>query len=218
MPHPYKFTDEKELSELLPEGRRILNLYLAQALTSNKDRVNIDRSTIRAFHLKKYNPKSLIGPLELYSHIALKIFNEKFKYFSKISNYTEYSEFIFESAILIVNEMNSQAMHSDFIKIGRATKLFNLTCKAMLRDDRLTSEQLIKLCSLAHVPLDSFTLQGICRLSTPFQIPSNASMGWEILDDWGKYMTLQKWLKDFCEKYDSFPLDYEAVAFHKSHN
>jgi len=211
MPRKYKSIQDLVLD--LPLGRARLELDLQKPLLQESDRVNIDKSTIRAFHLKKFNPDAKIGPLRLYANIVKEILDREFGRFSEIDSLADYNEFLIEQATRVSDGMNKYAGSTDFVGFGRASKIFNLTCKALLRESKITKVQREKLIRFAHVPFDSYTLQGICLLETPVKIPLGASMGWNSLNDTKVYLQLQQWLRDVCSEFGFVPLHYEAAVF-----
>jgi hypothetical protein len=217
MPKPHKFESKKELLIALPRAKQILDDYLKQPLKNENDFVNVDKNTIRAFPLRKINTEYKIGPLALYKQTVSEIFKHRFEEFSKLKTENSYSDFIVGSARSIEKIFDSAAKKEGFMGFGRAAKLFNLTCKAMLRSPGIKPEDLKILSGLAHVPFDSYTLQGICKLETPFKIPPNSSMGWTFMNDIQKYLTLQKWVKELCAEADCLALHYEIIAWDAAH-
>jgi len=171
-------------------------------------------STFRAFHLRAKGGRQ---PSVVYREYTKQLISEKLDDLKKIENWDAYSEFVKISANGLVEKFNYEAKESSFLRFGSAAKLLNLSFKHVLKHSGFTVEERDRLTGFLHVPLDSYTLQGIRKLALEFKIPANASMGWESLKNEKIYQEIQKWIKNQCEKISCKPIHYEIAAWNLSH-
>jgi hypothetical protein len=214
---PYVFLSKTELHEALPQTIPMLQEHLKTSFNTIEDAIkdSVAGSTFRAFHLKADDPKK--GPSKIYRKIVSEIFTKKIQYFSCLQNETEYEKFIVKSSNDISKKFNACSGKADMMKFGRASKLFNLSCKAMLRYRGITKVQRDTLAKLVHVPWDTFTIQRIRNLEPPSRIKKTDTMSWIAMNDVSKYKQLQKWIRDICKEADFYPIHYELFAWNKAH-
>jgi hypothetical protein len=216
-PQPYVFDSKEELFNAMRSAIPVLEAYLVEPFESIKDAViqSVGGNTFRAFPLKRLNVKE--KPSQIYRQIVAQIFEANFDKFIGLTSVEAYEKFVIENSQLIAREFDAVAGVSGFMGFGRATKLFNLSCKAMLRYRGVSETQRAILLKLAQVPLDSFTIQGIRLLNPPFNISPAQSMGWDEMNVVCNYQILQRWIRDLCSEIDLYPIHYEVAAWDQSH-
>ncbi|PUE12477.1 hypothetical protein [Limnohabitans sp. T6-20] len=216
-PQPHVFKSKEELHSAMKSAVPILESYLLEPFESIKDAVvqSVGGNTFRAFPLKRLNVDK--KPSQIYRQVVTQIFEHNLEKFVQLTSVDAYEKFVIENSQLIAREFDTAAGVSEFMGFGRASKLFNLTCKAMLRYRGISAQQRATLLALAHVPWDSFTIQGIRLLNPPFTITSTQSMGWDEMNVVASYMMLQRWIRDLCSEVDLHPIHYEVAAWNQSH-
>ena len=216
-PMPHVFKNMQEYNAAIQGVGPILDAYMAVRFSTVKHAVSqsVDRNTIRAFHLKSTGSDQ--KPLDLYRRTLTSYFEKELQNFRRLTSAEDYADFVVQSARMIEAVFDGAAGRMGFMGFGRAAKLFNLTCKSMLRHDQLTDSERDCLMKLLHVPLDSFTLQAIRKLKPPFSIPSTASMGWLKMNDVAAYHQLQEWIRLKCEAVNVYPIHYEIAAWDQAH-
>ncbi len=216
-PQPYVFKSKQELHNAMILAVSELEAYLNDPFESIKDAVvqSVAGNTFRAFPLKRLNAEK--KPSQIYRQVVTQIFEVNFEKFVGLSSVETYEKFVIENSQVIAHEFDAAAGIFEFMGFGRASKLFNLSCKAMLRYRGVTKEQRANLLTLAQVPWDSFTIQGIRLLNPPFKISSTQSMGWDEMNVVENYQVLQRWIRDLCSEVNLYPIHYEVAAWNKSH-
>ncbi len=214
---PYVFASKDELKQALKHAVPTLDAYLEKPYSTIEEAVkhSVSGNTFRAFHVKASTPEN--QPSKIYRRVVNDIFKRKINEFSQFKNSTEYEKFIIDSSNEISINFNLISGKPDMMGFGRATKLFNLSCKAMIRYQGITSIQKENLVKLAHVPWDSFTIQGIRNLEPPFPIKANETMAWAAMNDVSKYKQLQQWIRILCSEVNLYPIHYEIAAWDKAH-
>jgi len=214
---PYVFASKDELKQALKNAVPILDAYLAKPYITIEEAVkhSVSSNTFRAFHVKASSPEN--QPSKIYRRLVNDIFKRKIHEFSQLENLIEYENFIIDSSNEISINFNLISGKTDMMGFGRATKLFNLSCKAMIRYQGITSIQKENLIKLAHVPWDSFTIQGIRNIEPPFSIKANETMAWAAMNDVYKYKQLQEWIRNLCSEVNLYPIHYEIAAWDKAH-
>jgi hypothetical protein len=214
---PYVFASKDELKQALKHAVPTLDAYLAKPYSTIEEAVkhSVSGNTFRAFHVKASTPEN--QPSRIYRRVVSDIFNRKIHEFANFEDSVEYEKFIINSANEILINFNLVSGKPDMMGFGRASKLLNLSCKAMIRYQGITSIQKENLIKLAHVPWDSFTIQGIRNLEPPFLIKANETMAWAAMNDVSKYKQLQQWIRILCSEVNLYPIHYEIAAWDKAH-
>jgi hypothetical protein len=217
-PRPYVFDSDLEFQKIIQsDSMTLLADYLAEPFESIQAAVvqSVAGNTFRAFHLRSLGVEQ--RPSAVYRQLVTQIFEENFQRFTQLACEEDYDRFILESARRVEQRFDEVAAVAGFMGFGRASKLFNLSCKAMLRYQGVTAEQRQVLARLAHVPWDSFTIQGIRHLNPPFAVPTGQGMGWDVLNDEQNYLRLLQWIRTKCYELGFFPIHYEVVAWDRAH-
>lgn len=218
MPQPYVFDSDTEFARvILSDSGALLTDYLAEPFESIRAAVvqSVAGNTFRAFRLRSLGVDQ--RPSDIYRDLVTQIFEENFQRFVQISCEADYDDFVLESARLVAQRFDEIAAVRGFMGFGRAAKLFNLSCKAMLRYRGVSQEQRQILIRLAHVPWDSFTIQGIRRLNPPFNVPAGQGMGWDVLNSEQNYLVFLQWIRSKCNALGLAPIHYEVVAWDRAH-
>ena len=103
------------------------------------------------------------------------------------------------------------------LKGGRAKKLVNLVFKYLMLHENIDTKKVEQLIPFLHVPLDSYSLQGIRNIAPEFNIHKNVSMGWDELDDDSLYLKIQEWIGGECAKHGCYRIHYEIAAWDTAH-
>jgi len=217
-PRPYVFKSDVEFARVIKsDSVALLNDYLATPFESVQVAViqSVGGSTFRSFHLRALGVQE--RPSDVYRKLVTQIFEENCQRFAQMTCEEDYDRFVIESAKRVAQRFDEVSTVAGFMGFGRASKLFNLSCKAMLRYQGVSAGQREVLVALAHVPWDSFTIQGIRQLKPPFNVPTGQGMGWDILDDERNYLTLLRWIRNKCYMLGFSPIHYEVVAWDRAH-
>lgn len=176
-PYPAAFLDIEQFRKAVKDARSDSCKFFAEHNESLSTLVksSVGISTFRAFHLKAKGSKR--RPSDVYREYTLGLLENKLDEFRSIQDLVTYSKFVECAAEGLVNVFDIEANETGFIEFGRAAKMLNLSFKFALKLRTFSEDERNRLISFLHVPLDSFTLQGIRVLATEFRIPSNASMG-----------------------------------------
>jgi hypothetical protein len=226
-PIPYIFKNEDELREALEKSVELVNAFLTDKRNSIAEAVekSVSGNTFRAFHFKKFNVD--VKPSTLYKTEVVKIFEERINsgFYKSLeeqnteSNHNKYTEFIIDSAHRISTAFDAAVGKKGYMGFGRAAKLFNLSCKEVIRLKNMSDAQQKILVTLAHVPWDSFTIQGIKELSPPFKIKGNETMRWDTMNSIENYKKLQDWIRNKCGQNNKkiYPIHFEFAAWNLAH-
>jgi hypothetical protein len=218
-PQPYVFDSDVEFERVIQsDSVALLNNYLAVPFDSIQAAViqSVAGNTFRAFRLRALGVQE--RPSDVYRRLVTQIFEENWQRFAQMACEEDYDRFVLESAQRVEQRFDEVSNVAGFMGFGRASKLFNLSCKAMLRYQGVTAAQREVLIGLAHVPWDSFTIQGIRRLNPPFNVPTSQGMGWDVLNNEQNYLTLLQWIRNKCHSLGFSPIHYEVVAWDRAHS
>jgi hypothetical protein len=217
-PRPYVFNSDVEFERVLQsDSAALLKNYLAVPFDSIEAAViqSVAGNTFRAFRWRALGVQE--RPSNVYRQLVTQIFKDNWQRFAQTTSEEDYDRFVLESAQKVEQQFDGLVKVPGFMGFGRASKLFNLSCKAMLRFRGIKAEQREVLIRLAHVPWDSFTLQGIRLLEPPFNVPARQGMGWEVLNEATNYLILLKWIREKCYPLGFSPLHYEVAAWDRAH-
>ncbi len=217
LPQPYVFENEDEFNNALEKSVPFVNKYFSNRYYSIQEAVfdSVGRNTFRAFHFKTF--KANTTPSKLYRDITISIFESNIDQFINLQTVEDYENFVIDKSKIIEKEFDSAVNKDGFMGFGRAAKLFNLTCKSIIRLSDIPNGQQCRLIFLAQVPWDSFTIQGIRLLSPPFSIKKNESMKWEKMNSVDDYKVMQNWIREKCQRINLCPIHYEFAAWNMAH-
>ena len=219
---PFVFSNFDEFNAAILESKKATEHYFSQGRSDSLNTIiknSIGGSTFRSFHFKA--TKCQETPSSVYRDYTLDFLggNESsLNNLIDLNNESEYENFFFEAAEGLIKKFSVETDNSEIIKFGRATKLLNLSFKRLLRSEKIPDTKREQLITLLHVPLDSYTLQGIRKLAKEFNIPRNASMGWAELDSKETYLQIQNWIRLKCKEAGGLPIHYEIAAWDLSHS
>lgn len=217
-PHPVVISNKDQFQKIVREAQKATEEFFANRCDSLPALIksSVDRSTFRAFPLKASGGKR--GPSVVYREYTLGLLESKFNEFQTIKDWETYSKFVESAANGLEKTFDEEVRKPNVTGFARAAKMLNLSFKFALRFDKFSDVDRNRLINFLHVPLDSFTLQGIRTLAGNFKIPRNASMGWASLNNKDIYHGIQGWIKNECELIDCKPIHYEFAAWNIAHS
>lgn len=171
---------------------------------------SVDNTTFRSLSLKKNGGKR--RPSDIYREYTNNLLKSKCDELKSISKLETYSEFVKFAANELSNIFDREVNQPDYLGFGRAAKMLNLSFKFALLHSDFSADRKRLECYL-HVPLDSYTLQGIRLLAVDFKIPANASMGWAALNNEDTYNGIQNWIRKECRDIGCYPIHYEFALW-----
>ena len=216
-PKPVVFDTLQAFHGALQHARPSAESFFAMRSDTIKALVakSVEGNTFRAFHLRArgHHP----GPASLYRQIVGEILNNSLGQLSGIDSQDDFDRFIYLNACRVEAAFDQAAGEAGFMGFGRAAKLFSLSMKFFLRHTGIGDEDRTRLLGYLHVPLDSFTLQGIRRLYPDLKIPRDARMGWAPMNEWSKYLAVQRWIRAEARCVGVPAIYYDIAAWDLAH-
>ena len=212
-PRPHLFRHEAELVKRLQSKRileRIRTYYSRKKTLESIIKWQVSSNTYRAFRKSATG----VGPSIVFRAWIRRFIRNSRSRISRIQSQRAYDAFV-DSATNSLRRHWKAMMRYD-IGYGRAAKLINLVMKVLpIYDDyHLSSSQRKRLIGFLHVPLDSYTIQGLRNVAA-FHIPVNASM--RFIDSRKTYVEFQKLIRRTARKARVPAICYDILAWDLSH-
>lgn len=198
-----------------PEVQGDIDTFISTQHASSKELVkrSVTGNTFRAFHLKAFGLK----PSDCYRAWTTQwiegIVSILQAHDERISNQSLRSHLI-KGAYALDLHWKQITGGRAAMGFGRAAKLLGLSVKYLLKHKDLSIQKRQELARALDVPLDSYTLQGLCRAMPLLQIPRNATMKFVHTEQ--QYNDIQDAIRDMCT-HEITPLHYETATWRLSH-
>ncbi len=216
---PFVFASEQDLiKDLKSKNIEIIaNKFLNNSNTTVADvvRNGIAGNTYRAF------AKLPKRPSVVFRAWATAFITKSLAELNDISNDGDYSVFIHDATEKLCIHWKTEM--SAELGYGRGSKLLNLALKSLAYscgkfiDDKgkiieLDKEKLIKLL---HVPLDSYTIQGLIKIAPQLKITRNATMNF--IEGCDQYNLFNDVIKKVSEEAKVPAIYYDFLAWNNPH-
>lgn len=220
MPTPRTFATRKELLEALRQYGWVSWLRDGRRKEQSTSLEEIVRSavmgnTFRAFHFTKHPPSEAF---RTWARGALN--DNRLHVLQNINSQRQYTDWLYRFA-LGFRVYWRRAMGQE-MPFGPSMKLPNLLAKRLLFYSKLPEKAVERLIWFLEVPLDSYTLQAVARISDSFpnasvigRIPSSATMNY--VGDLEMYEAFQEGVRQLAKEAGVPPIILDCVAWDAAH-
>lgn len=212
-PRPYVFTTKDELLDTLG-GKGTAETIEAFIRRGENDIATIVKASVSGNTFRAFPLPDGLRPSVIYRSWVTQRLTAALGDIQHLSSPSHMRALIISAANDLSAHWHVSTQGKREIGFGRAAKLLNLSVKHMLWHDQIPRDQRHVLLHALDVPLDSFTLQGICRVLPELGIPRRASMGY--VRDVEHYSQIQDAIRELCAPRFS-PIYYEYAAWNLAH-
>ncbi len=216
MPYAFQSIDELHSAISAQSVQDSIERFLSRHSRSIAEIVerSVAGNTFRAFQFKRHQ----VGfkPSQLYRDWTSERLQQDFQILVKLPSFETMINELILMATDLDNYWHNQTQGVDQVRIrfGRAAKLLGLSVKHLLWHDQLSEADRQRMISTLNVPLDSYTLQGICFVAPDLNIPRNATM--KFVRDEEHYRMIQRRILQLMPE-GRHPVHYEFAAWNIAH-
>jgi hypothetical protein len=216
-PTPVRFRSREDLIDQLrsPRTQSAVDEFLQMRQLSLRDLVHMSvaSNTFRAYPLRRLGLG--LKPSTLYYEWAKAYLDAHAGRFLEAAEDQAYADAVLKAAHDLRAHWHQMTLGRHDVGFGRAAKMFNLTMKHLVLHEAIAADTAKALWRRLHVPLDSFTLQGIATFARTLRLPRAATMN-AIVDD-QQYNDVQEYLGEICATAGIPLIHYEVLAYNLAH-